>query len=73
MSSRSLTAEELLPERLSQMMGRGGSDQSHLEKLALAILVAEGENDMDQDICAAVEKLPTHLLDPSKVRLNMQW
>lgn len=55
------------------MLDRGNADQSHLEKLALAILVAEGENDLDQDIQKAVESLPTHLLDPSKVRLNMQW
>ena len=72
-SNRSLRADELLPERLNQMMKASSHHDSQLEQLALAILVAEDEGDLDQDIQNAVENLPTHLLDPSKVRLNMQW
>jgi len=74
-SSRSLRADELLPEHLSNVLTRSSNHDSQLEKLALAILVAEdGDNKvLDQNIHDAVENLPSHLLDPSKVRLNMQW
>ena len=68
-SPRSHRSDELLPQRLSNLLGRGNNG-SQLEKLALQLLVAEGDNDLDLD---AVEKVPTHMLDPSKVPLNIKW
>ena len=68
-SSRSHRSDELLPQRLSNLLGRGNNG-SQLEKLALQLLLAEDDNDLDLD---AVEKVPTHMLDPSKVPLNIKW
>jgi hypothetical protein len=72
-SFRSMRADELLPDRLSHALDRGSDNNGPLESLAVAILVAEEDNDLGQDIHDAVEKLPTHLLDPSQVRLKMAW
>jgi hypothetical protein len=49
------------------------TQDSHLERLALAILVAEEDHDLDQSLHDAFDVVPSHLLDPSNVRLNMQW
>ena len=72
-SFRSMRSDELLPERLSHALDRSSKSIGQLESLAQAILVAEEDNDLGQDIHAAVEKLPTHLLDPSQARLKMAW
>ena len=70
---KSLRTDDTLPERLGNMLDRSSCNASHLEQLALSILVAEGEGELNQEIRDAMEKLPAHLLDPSKVRLSMQW
>jgi hypothetical protein len=77
-SSRSLRPEELLPDRLSHVIerssNRSSNHDSQLERLALAILVAEeGDGELDQSLHDAVNAVPSHMLDPSNVRLNMQW
>jgi len=41
--------------------------------LAVAILVADEDHDLDQSLHHAFDVVPPHLLDPSNVRLNMQW
>jgi hypothetical protein len=74
-SYRSMRTDELLPERLSNVLGRSASNtqDSKLEWLALSILVAEEDNDLDQSLHDAFAVVPPHLLDPSNVRMNMQW
>lgn len=44
-----------------------------LERLALAILVAEEEDHLDPNLVDVVEAVQPNLLEPSNVEFNMEW
>jgi hypothetical protein len=72
-SSRS--SVEMVPERLSLVIGRSkhGMPLGNLVQLALAIFYAEDEDSID-DAAVAVDSVAHYLLDPTtQLPLNLHW
>jgi len=70
-----LAAAAVVPERLTRAIDRSSNHttESDLEKVALAIFVAEDGDDLGSELRDAVEGVPSHMLNPSNVPLSLQW
>ena len=71
-SSRSAD-EVLIPDKLGDCLDRSSHHDSTLDKVALAILMAEDDDDLDDVIHDVVDSVPSEMFDTENVRLSMRW
>jgi len=71
-SSRSAD-EILIPDKLGDCLDRSSHHDSTLDKVALAILMAEDDDDLDDVIHDVVDSVPSEMFDTENVRLSMRW
>ena len=71
-SSRSAD-EILIPDKLGDCLDRSSHHDSTLDKVALAILMAEDDDDLDDVIHDVVDSVPSEMFDTENMRLSMRW